>query len=363
MRILHIVTRSELGGAQSVVRTLAEAQAAAGHDAAVAAGPEGDWEAFRGMDERVATFPLPNLLRAISPMREFKALRSIAALNRSWKPDIVHLHTSKAGALGRLAPGIPRRRIVYTMHGYDQIRVENRAMLGIDTLLRPLCGAVVAVSLGDAKAMENDGYTVEYIPNGVPDSSLVAVDGETVERINILEGIKRSTLPLVIVVAREARPKRIDIARSVAQRLRGRIQVAWIGGGHRPEDPDNFHALGAFPDAAALFAHADIFFLPSDHEGMPLAVLEAMAAGLPVVASATGGIPEMLQPDEAGRSRCGFALPNEIDRIASALSLLAGDVGLRKEMGEASRRKWAERYSAEIMASAYENLYRKLLFS
>ncbi len=100
-------------------------------------------------------------------------------------------------------------------------------------------------------------------------------------------------------MVREARPKRIDIARSVAQRLRGSVQVAWIGGGHRPDDPDNFHALGAFPDAASLFAHADIFFLPSDHEGMPLAVLEAMAAGLPVVASATGGIPEILQSDIA----------------------------------------------------------------
>ena len=362
MRILHIVTRSEFGGAQSVVRTLAEAQAAAGHDVAVAAGPEGAWEAFRGMDARVATFPLPDLLRAISPKREFKAFLSIAALERSWNPDIVHLHTSKAGALGRLVPGIPRRRIVYTMHGYDQIRVENRAMLGVDTLLRHFCGAVVAVSRRDAEAMGKDGYDVEYIPNGVPDSSLLPVVEGTAERISILEDMRRSALPLVIVVAREARPKRIDIARSIAQKFRGRIQVAWIGGRHRPDDPDNFHALGAFPDAAALFSHADIFFLPSDHEGMPLAVLEAMAAGLPIVASATGGIPEMLQADAAGRSRCGFALPNEVDEIANAFSLLAADAGLREQMGEAARQTWSERYSADIMAAAYENLYRKLLF-
>ncbi|MCE1195424.1 glycosyltransferase family 4 protein [bacterium] len=362
MRILHIVTRSEFGGAQSVVRTLAESQAAAGHDAAVAAGPEGAWEAFRGMDERVAAFPLPDLLRAISPRREFKALHSIAALERSWAPDIVHLHTSKAGALGRLAPGIPRRRIVYTMHGYDQIRVENRTMLGIDALLRPLCGAIVAVSSRDAEAMGKDGYDVEYIPNGVPDPSRHPAGGGAAERISGLEEIRRSALPLVIVVAREARPKRIDIARSVAQRLRGCIQVAWIGGQPRPDDPDNFHALGAAPDAAALFAHADIFFLPSDHEGMPLAVLEAMAAGLPIVASATGGVPEMLQADAAGRSRCGFALPNEVAEIADAFSLLAADAGLREKMGEAARQTWAERYSAEIMAAAYENLYRKLLF-
>ncbi|MHB0896446.1 MAG: glycosyltransferase, partial [Spirochaetales bacterium] len=343
MRILHIVTRSELGGAQSVARTLAEAQVAAGHDAAIAAGPEGDGEAFRGMDERIEAFTLPELFRAISPKREFKALRSIAALYRSWAPDIVHLHTSKAGALGRIAPGIPRRRIVYTMHGYDQIRVENKAMLGIDKLLRPLCGAIVAVSSRDAEAMGNDGYVIELIPNGVPDIPRDSVGPEMTERIDILEGIKKSALPLVLVVAREARPKRIDIARSVAQKLRGSIQVAWIGGGHRSDDPDNFHALGAFPNPAALFIHADIFFLPSNHEGMPLAVLEAMAAGLPVVASSTGGIPEILQPDIAGRSRCGFVLPNDIDGIARALSLLAADPGLREEMGEAARQNWAGR--------------------
>ena len=92
------------------------------------------------------------------------------------------------------------------------------------------------------------------------------------------------------------------------------------------------------------------------------AVLEAMAAGLPIVASATGGIPEMLQADAAGRSRCGFALPNEVDEIADVFSLLAADAGLREKMGEAARQTWAERYSAEIMAAAYENLYRKLLF-
>ena len=363
MRILHIVTRSELGGAQGVVRTLAEAQAAAGHEAAVAAGPEGDWEAFRGMDKAVALFPLPDLLRAIEPTRELKALWSIAALYRSWKPDIVHLHTSKAGALGRLAPGVPRRHIVYTMHGYDQIRVENKAMLGVDTSLRRLCGAVVAVSLGDAKAMEGDGYVVEYIPNGVSDSPRAAEGNEASERLLLLDALKSSGRPILIVVAREARPKRIDIARSVAGKLNGRIQVVWAGGEPRPDDPDNFHALGAFPGAVALYAHADVFFLPSDHEGMPLAVLEAMAAGLPVVASATGGIPEMLLPDAAGLSNCGFVLPNDVEGMAKAVSLLARDAGLRKKMGEAARRVWAERYSAKIMAAAYENLYRKLLLS
>ena len=126
MRILHVVTRSEFGGAQGVVRTLAEAQSAQGHSVGIAAGLEGFWEAFAGMDRRVESISLPLLVRAIRPKEDLMALVALGALFRRWKPDIVHLHTSKAGALGRLAAGVDRRHIVYTMHGYDQIRVLNQ---------------------------------------------------------------------------------------------------------------------------------------------------------------------------------------------------------------------------------------------
>lgn len=361
MRILHIVTRSEFGGAQSMLRTLAEAQTAAGCEVAVAAGMEGEWEAFHGMDARIVAFPIPELVRAIHPAREAKAIIAIARLYRHWKPDIAQLHTSKAGALGRLAPGMPRRHIVYTMHGYDQLRVENGSLLGIDKMLRPLCGAVVAVSLRDAEAMRNDGYRVEYIPNGVTDPMEAPPNPRLDGYLKTIQGIKASGLPVILVVAREARPKRIDIARSVALKLQDRAQVIWIGGQSQTGDPGNFHALGTIADAAALYAHADIFFLPSDHEGMPLSVLEAMAAGLPIVASATGGIPEILKTDETGASRCGFALPNEVGAMANALSSLAADADLRREMGKAARQMWRERYSSGVMAEAYEKLYRKLL--
>ncbi len=361
MRILHIVTRSEFGGAQSILRTLAEAQAAAGYEVAVAAGMEGEWEAFRNMDARIIGFPIPELVRAIHPTGEAQAIIAIARLYRHWKPDITHLHTSKAGALGRLAPGMPRRRIVYTMHGYDQIRVENATLLGIDKMLRPLCGAVVAVSLRDADAMSNDGYKVEYIPNGVRDPLKDPPNPSLDGYLKVIQGIKASGLPIILVVAREARPKRIDIARSIALKLQERAQVIWIGGQAQTGDPGNFHALGTIADAAALYAHADIFFLPSDHEGMPLSVLEAMAAGLPVVASATGGIPEILQTNGTGTSGCGYTLPNDVGAMANALSSMAANASLRKEMGKVGRQIWMERYSSGVMANAYEKLYRKLL--
>ena len=366
MRILHVVTRSEFGGAQSIVRSLAESRSAHGDTVAVAAGNEGSWEAFAGMDRRIECIPVPDLVRAIKPVADFRAIASLASLYRRWNPDIVHLHTSKAGALGRCASGgLPRRNIVYTMHGYDQIRTENRKMLPIDRLLASRCGAVVAVSAVDAEAMRADGYRVELIPNGVPASRSLPpeADEEAVSAAPraAIHRLRADRLPIVIVVARDARPKRIDLARDMAIRLAGKAHIVWIGGGSAPGDPTSFHALGTVPDAASLFPLADIFLLTSDHEGMPLSLLEAMAAGLPVIASRTGGIPEALNPDGDGRASAGFVLPNEGSVMAAALERLVSDTRLREAMGAAARSLWKTRYSSDIMTEAYCKLYHRLL--
>ncbi len=356
MRILHVVTRSEFGGAQGVVRTLAEAQSARGHSVGVAAGLEGLWEAFAGMDRRVESISLPLLIRAIRPKEDSMALVALGALFRRWKPDIVHLHTSKAGALGRLAAGVDRRHIVYTMHGYDQIRVLNRRMLFLDKLLAKRCGAVVAVSRLDADAMKRDGYTVELIPNGVsqPIDSMSA-QAAAIDRLR-LDG-----LPIVIIAARDARPKRLDLCRALASRFEGKAHFVWIGGEPGPADPLAFHALGSVPQASSLFSRADIFLLCSDNEGMPLSLLEAMAAGLPVVASCAGGIPEVLSPEPDGGSTAGFVLPNDVDRMSSALKLLIENSARRRKMGIAGRNIWKTRYASDIMVDEYNKLYERLL--
>lgn len=356
MRILHVVTRSEFGGAQGVVRTLAEAQSAQGHSVGIAAGLEGFWEAFAGMDRRVESISLPLLVRAIRPKEDLMALVELGALFRRWKPDIVHLHTSKAGALGRLAAGVDRRHIVYTMHGYDQIRVLNRRMLFLDKLLAKRCGAVVAVSRLDADAMKRDGYTVELIPNGVSQP----VDSMSAQAAAI-DRLRSEGLPIVIMAARDARPKRIDLCRALASRFEGKAHFAWIGGEPMPTDPPAFHALGSIPQASSLLSRADVFLLCSDNEGMPLSLLEAMAAGLPVVASCAGGIPEVLSPEPDGGSAAGFVLPNDIDRMSSALNLLIESSARRRKMGTAGRNIWKTRYASDIMVNEYNKLYERLL--
>lgn len=156
MRILQVVTRSEPGGAQSIVLSLSESLCEAGHTVAIASGPEGAGEAWRGIDSRVTCMELNHLGRSISPLKDYLAVRELGRMYREWKPDIVHLHTSKAGAIGRMASGIDRGRIVYTMHGYDQLRKANRKLLFVDKALRKRCGAIVAVSQADLEAMRDE---------------------------------------------------------------------------------------------------------------------------------------------------------------------------------------------------------------
>jgi glycosyltransferase involved in cell wall biosynthesis len=368
MRILQVVTRSETGGGQSVVANLAAELYARGHEVAIASGPEGGGEAWLGLDKGIELFDIKGLVRDISPLNELRAVGSLGGLYRSYRPDIVHLHTSKAGFLGRLAPGFPKDKIVYTMHGYFQLRDINRKFLLVDKALRKLCGAVVAVSRNDERLMDEDGYRSVYVANGIPD-----LRGRARPPAGMalrLKEIRERGLPVVMVIARDANFKRLDLAREAARRLEGRALLVWIGGEPEADDPPSFLALGECPQASACLEFADIYLQPSNHEGLSMALLEALCAGLPCVASSVGGNLETLGLDPNGtpddgsagpfESDRGFLVPNDAGVMAEVLGRLAADAALRTRMGLAARAAWRERYSSAAMAEGYLSLYKTL---
>ncbi len=351
MRILQLVTRSEPGGAQSVVAGLAQGLVERGHEVAIASGVEGNGEAWSGLDARIERMAVKGLMRAVSPLDELRALRSLSRIYRDWAPDIVHVHTSKAAALGRLAWMGSSRRIVYTMHGYDQLRRANRAMLPIDKALRFRTGTTVAVSRSDLAAMKAEGYRAVLVPNGVADAKLrQPLDASIATKLTEL---RRNGLPVALLIARGGRPKRPDLAREAAQRLRGIAEIAWIGGDARAGDPPNFHAFGAIPDAASYLGLVDIFLLLSDHEGMPMSLLEAFSAGLPSVASAVGGVLECLGPGE----KRGIGVANEVGAVVAAVEALAANAERRTRMGSAARSAWEREYSLSRMVNGYIEIY------
>jgi glycosyltransferase involved in cell wall biosynthesis len=359
MRILQVVTRSDSGGAQSIVLSLSESLCEYGHTVFIASGPEGAGEAWRGLDPRVSCVEVRHLVRAISPPDDLVAMMELTSLYRRVRPDIVHLHTSKAGAIGRMAPGMDRGRIVYTMHGYDQLRVANRRFLKVDMALKGRCGAIAAVSEADLIAMSEDGYSPRLVPNGTKDTRGLPLEDEKVlRRISEL----RAKYPvLALLVARDARPKRIDLAREVAARLDGEVGILWIGGETKAGDPPGFHALGAARNAGAYIGLCDMFLLLSDHEGLSVSMLEAFSSGVATVASAVPGCLEALGLGAAGQGRRGMAVDNDVGKICRAIRLLTVDGELRRKMGLAARAAWEEKYSNGAMTRNYLAIYEKLL--
>ena len=198
MRILQLITLCELGGAQAVVVNLANSLCGQ-HEVIVAAG-EGDGKMWCLLDEKVQCVHLPSLRRALSPMHELKAIAEMHQLYQRYKPDIIHLHSSKTGLLGRLA--FPKSKIVYTVHGFDSIRVMYRKYLPLEKYMQKRCQAIVAVSRYDERNLKNEGIThhLGMIYNGT----------YTPQKLEDLESMTKEQLIQELVKARiaEARLKK-----------------------------------------------------------------------------------------------------------------------------------------------------------
>jgi glycosyltransferase involved in cell wall biosynthesis len=135
-------------------------------------------------------------------------------------------------------------------------------------------------------------------------------------------------------------PERVELERSAAETgLGGHVRFA----GERSDMPE-------------VYASLDVFVQPSFSEGMPMTVLEAMAAGLPIVATSVGAIPSLLQPAECGL----LCRPNDADELADALLRVLRDGALARRLGNAAQQHLRERYSAEAMARQYLALYEEI---
>jgi glycosyltransferase involved in cell wall biosynthesis len=166
VKIFQVVTLSELGGAQTVVANLSNALVGAGHQVIVIAG-EGDGKLFCLLDENIKHIKIESLKHNISLLNEIKTINIFRKLYKQYKPDIIQLHSSKAGILGRIA--FPAKKIVYTVHGFDSIRLVYRKYLPFERLLQYKCKAIVGVSNYDVVNLRREKIThnVICIYNGI----------------------------------------------------------------------------------------------------------------------------------------------------------------------------------------------------
>lgn len=311
----------------------------------------------RGVDVTCLDWRGPHSAGAVGRLRRLVA---------DWKPQIVHSHLPLTGIMARTTLGGDLLH-VYTEHNVvDFYRQPTRAL---NRLTYGRNHAVIAVS--DAVAESLAGYPgpapcviPNGVPGGVPDPNQSAVVRQEL-------GIPRSS-PLIVHVG-NIRPHKghenLTQAVAIAAKTRPEMVVLSIGGEKVPGDLERVRQrsialgvdqqlrfLGRRPDAQLFVAAADVVVNPSDIEGLPLTILEALAMERPVVATAVGGVPSVIQTGETGL----LVPPGDPEALAAAL-LEALESPAAAEWGRAGARLVAARHGLRSMVDAHEKIYRELL--
>lgn len=354
MKILHIITNTELGGAQRVCIDLAISALKDGNTVAVASMESGYlWGALLS---EIIKFPLKNMVKPISLKKDLKCFFELKKVIKQFKPNIIHLHSSKAGVMGRLASIFNNKRIVYTVHGFDSIRLKHRIFLPLEKILQYFCGAIVPVSIYDEKNLCSEKITKKLyvVHNGIKEP----------EKKNHLDLIKSvSNRKIIMTIARISPPQKkiqmfLDVAKSMPEYL-----FIWIGGEFDcPIDetrkkyvlPSNCILVGNIPEASSYLNDCDLFVLFSNFEGLPMTIIEAMANKKPVVASDVGGINELIDEN------CGKLIETEEDAIKSIKEILENS-NTAAEMGNSAYEKYKKDFTIDAMWNKYKSIYKKLI--
>ncbi len=349
LSIIHTVSSLNVGGMEQVILRLAAAQKNTGHRVGVLAirgGPLYHDLIAGGIQAEVLGSGRVN--RGLHALRYFRAFR----------PDIVHAHNPSSLHYAVLAKLVSSARVIVTVHG------ETNARSG-SALEWHLVSAVGVVSHA---ALRNVRFPCAPAKFSVVHNGIAPVTDDAVSRDAVRRELGISERFVGIIVARLSGLKgHATLLRSVDILRRDGVDLLLLiagDGAHRAEleqqagqlslGEASVRFLGARSDVNELLRAADFFVLPSDTEGLPLSVLEAMAHGLPVVASNVGGIPELIEHDKEGL----LVPPADPKALAAAIRTIAEDSALRRRLGEAGRRRASGEFSLATTVLSYDRLYR-----
>ncbi|MCZ7643854.1 MAG: glycosyltransferase family 4 protein [Planctomycetota bacterium] len=316
---------------------------------------------------------LPELGRALRPGRDWSAYRALKRALRERAPDIVHTHSAKAGFLGRLAAsacGV--RRIVHTPHVFPFLwtrGITSSFYLALERYAAAKCHALVCVGDGQKDAALARGLApaekLVVIRNGVALPPAPDAARRLAERARL--GLPADA-PAVGMVARLAPQKGVgaflEAAKLVLKRRPEALFVLLGDGPLEAEvraraaalglDRQRMRILGHVEDAEARYPAFDALALSSLYEGLPYVLLEALAWGVPVVATDVLGSRDVIAHEETGL----LARSGEPADLAAQLERLLGDATLRARLGEAGRRRVGERFALETFLEGHRRLYR-----
>ncbi|GMV92485.1 MAG: glycosyl transferase [Candidatus Hydrogenedentota bacterium] len=376
-RVAHVITRLCKGGAQentvSTVRLANRDRFEVDLISGPTYGSEGSIEGAVA-EAGFEILRVPHLVRSPNPWQDFLAYQELKRLFRERRYDIVHTHTSKAGYLGRLAAahtGVPI--LVHTPHGHIFFGYFNRVLTAFFTALERQ-----AARKTDRLIALTDRGIKEHLLRGVgrPEQWEAIFSGidlnpyaQAIERrasTREILGIKMDEF--VVGAVGRLEPVKgfayfVEAARAIAESV-PESRFILVGDGSLADSlraqaadlGERFRFLGLRHDVPDLMAAFDLCLVPSLNEGMGRVVLEAGAAGAPVVASRVGGIPEIVRDGDTGI----LVPPQSAGAVVEAVLRLHGDPALRSRMSEAARSLTAS-YGLDQMVRRIEDLYERLI--
>lgn len=367
VRVARIITRMNIGGPAKHAGILARRLTRYDTDLIVGTSSEGEGD-LSTADGLHSLIPIPWLQREVAPIKDLRALIELRRYMKKNRPAIVHTHMAKAGTLGRIAArwaGSPV--VVHTYHGHVLDGYFRPSVTGIyariERWLARRSSLLVAVSpeIRDQLLGMGIGDPAKWrvVPLGLE------LDGLLASRLPWTEARAKLGLPdkpAVGIVGRLAPIKDhrtfIEAARILARRHDVTFVVAGDGALRRELEKealdlgDSIRFLGWVDDLELLYAALDVVVLTSRNEGTPVALIEAMAAGRPVVATDVGGVRDCV-PTFAGT----LVAPGDPAAVAEAVSALLGS-----EFSGSESREWVrQRYGAERLVAEIEGLYDEML--
>lgn len=365
MNILYIITQADGGGAQKYTLELAKA-----FNGSLAAGNEAGSLFYQAKELNIPTFELRHLKREINLTEDILAIWEIRQLIKQIRPNIVHLNSTKAGILGSFASIGLGAKVIFTAHGFifnePLSKLKKNFYIATETIASDFRDFIITVSNADKKsAFDNkiiQPNKIQTIHNGIKQINFL--DKETAQSKLNLDPSKFN----IGCVANFYHTKGLDILIEaislLPEEIKNNINVSIIGKG--PEEinlkskiqnlnlESIFKLKGNKENASTYLKAFDLYVQPSRKEGFPYSILEAMQAGLPIIASDTGGIYEAL--DNTGV----LVKPENPQELCSAIEDLLQNEAKRKDLSQKALEK-SKLFTLEKMLEETKTIYEQIL--
>ena len=366
--VLQVIARMNLGGTSKYILKLSNELEAIGINSPIATGYVQGGEIEDPDLKKIKPIRIKHLGRKISPINDLKAMIELRKVILQVRPDIIHTHTFKAGFTTRVQRNKIEEELgkkisfLHTFHGhlFDDPQFKGfkaLVILAIEKSLSKKSDQLITVGENVKKDLESRGIKGKKktisIPPAVTPLKLLSKES-TLKRLRVQDKKRIRVLWLARVTGVKNPQRVIEISKKLPE-----IDFYMVGGGEllegvRNQAPRNLKVLG-WQDAKSILPIADIFLSTSENEGMPIALIEAQLAGIPVVATNVGSVSEVII-----NNKTGLLCNKSNTELVKAINKLAQNKSERLKFGKSGKVNALKLFSEKKLVSAHKDLYLRL---